>query len=280
MREVAIIGAGDLGGALAHVVAKRDVAAALRLIDDQGRVAEGKALDIAQAAPVEGFSTAVAGSTDVSHAAGASVVILADRAGGAEWQGEDGVLLLRRVLQMAPRAIVLCAGAQQRELVDRGVEELRVSRERLFGSAPEAMRAAVRALVALELNVSPRDVALSLLGVPPAGMVVPWQDGTVGGFSLTRMLDEPRRRKLAARMPALWPPGPYALATAACKIVEAVFGRSRQLATCFVAPDRSAGTRARTAALPVRLGPSGVVEVVTPPLTVVEQVALDNAMLL
>ena len=62
MQEVAIVGAGELGGALAHVLARREAARTIRLIDDQGRVAEGKALDIAQAAPVEGFATQLSGS--------------------------------------------------------------------------------------------------------------------------------------------------------------------------------------------------------------------------
>jgi len=278
MREVAIIGAGELGGALAHVLAVRDVARYLRLVDETGRVAEGKALDIVQSAPVQGFATAVHGSANLADAAAAAIVVLADRAGGAEWQGDDGMLLLKRIFQTNPRAVVICAGAHQRELVDRGPVEIGVARERLFGTAPEAMRGAVRAMVALELNVSPRDVALSMLGVPPAHIVIPWGEATVAGFAAMRMLDEPARRRLAARIPALWPPGPVALAHAACRVIEAIAGRSRGLATCFVSPDRSAGVRTRTAALPVRLAAHGIAGVLMPELSVVEQIALDNAM--
>ncbi len=97
MQAVAIVGAGELGGAVAHVLARRDVVRSITLIDESGRVAAGKALDITQAAPVEGFATELSGSTDVSTAAGAAVVILADRSGGGEWQGEDGLLLLKRL---------------------------------------------------------------------------------------------------------------------------------------------------------------------------------------
>lgn len=280
MREVAIIGAGELGGALAQVLAARDVVRTLRLVDDTGRVAEGKALDITQSAPVRGFATEITGSTDLAVAAGAAIVIVADRVGGADWQGDDGLMLLRRIQQTAPRAVVLCAGAQHRELVDRGATDLAFQRERLFGTAPEAMRAAARALVALELNVSPRDVALSLLGVPPAHIVIPWTDATVGGFGLIGLLDEPARRRLAARIPAMWPPGPVALAHAACAVVEAIAGRSRRWATCFVSPDKSAGARTRTAAAAVRLSADGIAEVVSPTLSVVERIALDNAMML
>ena len=278
MREVAIIGAGELGGALAHVAARRGVARVVRLVDDKGRIAEGKALDIAQASPVEGFATTLAGSTDASTAAGANVIVLADRAGAAEWQGDEAMQLIQRLIRSAPAAVLVCAGASQREAIDLAARELRVPRTRVFGSAPEALAAGVRALVALAANASPRDVALSVLGVPPAQTVIPWEDATIGGYALTRVIDEPARRRLAARVGALWPPGPYALATAATMVIEAIAGRSRRTASCFVAPDLSAGRRTRTAAMPVRLGPAGIVEVLAPSLSVVEQVALENAM--
>jgi hypothetical protein len=57
-------------------------------------------------------------------------------------------------------------------------------------------------------------------------------------------------------------------------------GRSRRAVSCFVAADASAGARSRTGAMPVRLAPAGIAEVVLPSLSAVEQVALDNAMML
>ena len=57
--------AAKLGGLLAHVLARRNVAPEICLIDDNGRAAEGKALDISQAAPVEGFASNVSGSADL-----------------------------------------------------------------------------------------------------------------------------------------------------------------------------------------------------------------------
>jgi malate dehydrogenase len=275
---VAIIGAGALGGATAHALARLNLVRTITLIDDTRQVAAGKALDIAQAAPVEGFATQLSGATDVSMAAGAAIVILADRITGGEWQGEEGLALLKRLSQTAGGAVVLCAGPTQRALVDRGVRELKFARTRLFGSAPESLAAATRALVALAVDGSPRDISLSVLGVPPAQTVIPWADATVAGFALTRLIDEPTRRRLSDRTVALWPTAPYALAAAATTIVEAMAGRSRRVVSCFVAPDLSAGARTRTGAMPVRLGPAGIVDVVLPSLSAVEQVALDNAM--
>ena len=280
MQKVAIIGAGELGGATAHALARSNLVRAITLIDETRGVAAGKALDIAQAAPVEGFATQLSGATDVSMAAGASVVILADRIAGGEWQGEEALVLLQRLSQTAAGAVILCAGPAQRELIDLGVRELKFARARLFGSAPESLAAAARALVALAVNGSPRDISLSVLGVPPAHTVIPWADATVAGFALTRLVDEPSRRRLSARVTALWPTAPYALAAAATTVVEAMAGRSRRIASCFVAPDLSTGARTRTGAMPVRLGPAGIVEVVLPSLSAVEQIALDNALML
>ncbi len=280
MQVAAIIGAGELGGATAHALARSNLVRSITLVDDTRGVAAGKALDIAQAGPVEGFATQLSGATDVSMAAGASIVILADRVAGGEWQGEDGLVLLKRLSRTAPGAVILCAGPAQRELIERGGRELKFARTRLFGSAPESLAAAVRALVALAVDGSPRDVSLSVLGVPPAHTVIPWADATVAGFALTRLVDEPARRRLSARVAALWPTGPYALAAAAVTVVEAMAGRSRRVASCFVSPDFSTGAHTRTGAMPVRLGPAGISDVMLPSLSAVEQVALDNAKML
>jgi malate dehydrogenase len=278
MTDVAILGAGELGGSIATVLAHRDLVRSVTLIDAQGQVAAGKALDIMQVAPVTRFSTRVAGSTDLSRVAGARIVLVADQARGDEWQGDAGRLLLTQIAELASGAILVCAGASQHALVDAAVSGLRYSPARVLGSAPEALAAAVRALIALEVNGSARDVALTLLGRPPAHTVIPWDDVTIGGVAATRVLDEPARRRLASRVAPLWPPGAYALATAAVEAVSALVGRSRRTLSAFVAPGAAAAARQRTAALPVRLSMSGVVAVEVPALSTSAQVALETAL--
>lgn len=280
MSEVAIIGAGTMGGEIAHALARGHAAAIVRLIDETGQIAAGKALDLMQSAPVEGFAATVSGSTDLVAAAGADVIVLADRADGSEWGGDAALQLLNRVAQLGTRAVVLCAGAGARELIERGTREARFDRRRILGSAPEALAAAIRAVASIETNGSPRDISLSVLGVPPSQIVVPWEEATIGGFAATSVLDEPTRRRLASKVAQLWPPGPRALAQAATKAVDAIFDKTRRRIAAFVAPDDSNGRRSRAAALPVRLGPSGIVAVELPQLNARDRVALDNAMLL
>ena len=277
MRDVVIVGAGEMGGTLAHILARSDLASSVRLIDEAGQVAAGKALDIMQAAPIEGFATAVTGHRELAMVTGGDVTILADRASGGEWRGDEGALLLKRLRSAGERRVVIGAGASHRELVERGVREVGHSRTRLFGSAPEALAGAVRALIALEADGSPRDVSVTVLGIPPDQIVIPWDDATIAGLPVTNALSEPTRRRIAARVVALWPPGPIALATAAAKAVAGVLGGSRQLVCAFIAPDDSLGRQTRTAALPVRLSAGGIDKVELPLLSVRDRTALDSA---
>jgi malate dehydrogenase len=279
MTTVAIFGAGELGGAIAHVLARRNIVSEIRLVDETGNVAAGKALDLMQSAALEGFTTSVKGATHLTSGRDPSIAIVADCATRGEWHGEDGLMGLRH-WGLAAQTIVVCAGPAQRELVERGVRELQRPRARLFGTAPEALVAAIRAAVAAETSCSARDVALTALGVPPTQTIVPWEDATIGGIAAVRLLAEPMRRRLAARVTEMWPPRAYALASAAVKAVEALTGRSRQTLSCFVAPDDSMGRRMRAAAMPARIGQGGIASVEVPPLTVHDKVKLDNATLL
>lgn len=275
MIDVAIVGAGELGGSLAHVLAQRGHVRRVQLVDPAGQVAAGKALDIMQAGPVQAYCTPVAGASDISRIAGASIVVVADP---AKPGGADDLLTLKQILQMAAGAVVVGASAEHRTLIERGVRELGFSRRRLLGSAPEALAASVRALVALQIDGSASDVALAVLGAPPSQAVVAWDDATIGGLAAARVLDEPALRRLAAQVALLWPPGPHALAHAAAEVVAALCGRSRRLVSCFVAPDDALGRRSRAVALPVRIGIAGITSVEQPTLSVSAQVALDTAM--
>jgi malate/lactate dehydrogenase len=78
---------------------------------------------------------------------------------------------------------------------------------------------------------------------------------------------------LNSRLPGLWPPGPYALASAASRVVEAIVGGSRQRFSCFVA-----GQRGIVSTMPVELGPDGVRRVLDPVLTRQERTRLENSL--
>ena len=157
MAIVAIIGAGPLGGAVAHTLAARSRVNEVRLIDPHGQIAAGKALDIQQSAPVERFSTRVSAATDYGAAAGADAIVFADlAAAGAEIAGEPGLTLLRQMARLDTNAPWLFAGGAQRDLMVLAIDELHVPVRRLLGSAPFALESAVRAITAALIDASRR----------------------------------------------------------------------------------------------------------------------------
>lgn len=279
MSILAILGAGTLGGAIARAAAGHDIYREVRLIDDDGDVAAGKALDIRQAGPIEGFGTAVVADSNPSAAGGADLLVLAGpaKAHDSEWDADGGLGRLRQVAAFARDALVICAGAGQRRLVERGVAEAGLDRQRLLGSAPEALRGALRAIVALEVGCEASEVALTVLGVPPERVVVPWSQATVGGLSLEALLPPPRYRRLLARAPALWPPGPYALAAATGRVAASLVTGSSRQTCCFVTVDGEFGTRRQALAAPVRLDDGGVARIVEPVLNAGERGRLEAA---
>ena len=153
MSFIAIIGAGALGGAVAHKLAGRDRVAEVRLIDPDGRIAEGKALDIRQSAPIEAFSTRLSAAIDCKAAVGADVIVLADEAGtGKEHAGEAGLALVRQLSRAGSHAPIVFAGVTQRDLIASAVSELRLPRARVLGCAPAALESALRAMAALLMD--------------------------------------------------------------------------------------------------------------------------------
>ena len=272
MSHVAIIGEGEVGGALAAALARSARVGPIRLIDGAGALAAGKALDIQQAGPVEGFDTRLTASSDPFDAAGAAVVVFADPVGA---DAPDPLALAAELSRLNRTAVFVCALASHRTIVERVVIEKKVARTRIVGSAPLAYASGVRALAAATLDAAPRDVSLLAVGRVPERTVVLWSSATIGGQRLEDTATAAQLSGLRQRMPSLWPPGPYALASAAAEVTTALLGRSRRQLTCFVTLDGEFSVRGRAAALPVELGPDGVRRVIIPAMTVLERVELE-----
>jgi malate dehydrogenase len=272
---IVILGAGEIGGAAARRIAAAGIVSRVILVDAAESVAAGKALDILQAAPVDRYSTLVTGTSDVAAVIGATAMVLADRHGAPseEWQGEDALGLVRRVANLNGTAPLLCAGARQASIVDRGVRELGIARTRLWGSAPEALRSAIVGLAALEGGCAPGDVSLTVLGRPPGGIVVPWESASLAGHAAADWLDPPALTRLDARIARLWPPAPLTLAAAASGMLVAMLTRSPRVLAAFVASSRDEPDLGAIRA--VSLGPHGIVRVITPQLTPRDRVRVD-----
>lgn len=274
-----ILGAGELGGAITRQLAAADIAGRIVLVDDSASVAAGKALDIQQAAPIDGYSTELSGTSDESVVVGADVLVIADRsADNREWQDDAGVALVRRMTYLNPSALLLCAGASQLSVIERGVREGGIDSRRLIGSAPEALRSAVVSLAALEGGCTPAEVSLTVLGRPPGEIIVPWGDASIGGRRADEALAPPAIARLDGRLSRLWPPGPLTLAGAATRVLAAAARRSPVALSVFAAAPRELGGRARAGMLPVHVRSHGIAAMLPPALTGRDRVRLDTAL--
>lgn len=278
MSRIAIIGAGALGGALAHKLASRGRVAEVRLIDPSADVARGKALDIAQSAPVDGFSTAVTTASDPAAAAGADAIVLADLVADGEIAGETGLALVRQLARVETASPLVFAGSTQRELMGRCASELRLDGRRLLGTAPAALESAVKAVTAALLDRAPRDLALIVAGVPPAHAVIGWDGATASGQPIAAQLAPHHMLAISTRLPGLWPPGPFALASAGAPVCEALAHGSRRLHTSFAVLDRTSAGRHVIAAVPVEIQRGGIARIAEPALSGRERTAFENGL--
>lgn len=280
MSTAVILGAGEIGGALARQLAALDVVARIIIVDDLATVAAGKALDVAQSAPVDRYHTMMAGTGDVAAVVGAAVIVVADaaRAPVTEWKDEAGLSLIKRVAGLNQVAPIVCAGTSQASVIEKGVTEGALSRMRLFGSAPEALRSAITAIVALEAGAAPADISLSVLGRAPQQIIVPWDQAAIAGRTATDVLTAAQLARLDARIARLWPPGPYALAGAAARIIRTALTKSGRIHAALVTATREEGSAGRAAMMPVTVQPAGIAALVAPALSARDRVRFDTTM--
>jgi malate dehydrogenase len=276
MAVAAVLGAGPLGGAIAHKLAERAVFREIRLIDEQGDVAAGKALDIRQAGPIGPFDVDLSATSDPLAAVGAAVIILADPLSGYEWEGDHGLALLRRLARAGAIGPFVLAGSKQTGLMEKAVAELKLPVDRLVGSAPSAVAGAVRALVGVELNLSGTDVDVTIAGRPPA-FVVGWSSASASGALVTDRVPAHRLAAIAQALPRMWPPGAQANASATARIAEALATGSRRLHSALAVLDGELGVRGVAAMLPLELGQGRVLRRTLPSFSPQELTELMNS---
>jgi len=269
MSDVAILGAGPIGAAVAHKLAERERVRAVRLIDPAGTVAAGKALDIAQSGPVDGFDTRVTGATDVLAAVGAGVIVIADGVAEGEWSGEAGLAMLRQIVRAGTTAPFVFAGPSQISLLERCFQELKVPADRLIATAASSFVSSVRALAGIEINQAAAEVAAA--GRPPE-LVVAWSCATAAGALLTERIAAHRLAAIARAARGLWPPGPQAIAAPTSLVVEALLEGSRQLHPAVTILDGELGIRGRAGLLSLELGRRRVLARHLPSLSPLEKV--------
>jgi hypothetical protein len=272
---VSILGAGPIGASVAHRLAQLRQLESIRIVDTNDNLAAGKVLDILQAGPIERFDQPLSTDRDELAAVSSPIIVVADDSAGGAWDGDRGLALIGRLLRAGTTATFVFACPSQTWLMETAYRELRVPAERLVGSAPTAVVAAVRALAGLELGVA--SVQLTVAGRPPA-LVIGWSAATTDGSRLTDRVAPHRLAAISAALPKLWPPRPYALGSATADVVTALATGARRLIPALTIVDDDFDVRGTAVMLTLELGRGRVIRRVMPSLSTQERTEMTSGL--
>jgi len=195
--KIALIGAGQIGGTLAHLVALKELGDVV-LFDIADGTPQGKALDIAEAGPSEGFDATMKGTTDYADIAGADVCIVTAGVPRKPGMSRDDLLGINlKVMKSvgegiaahAPNAFVICITNPLDAMVWALREFSGLPHSKVCGMAGVLDSARFRHFLSLEFNVSMKDVTAFVLGGHGDTMVPLVRYSTVAGIPLPDLID-------------------------------------------------------------------------------------------
>jgi malate dehydrogenase len=289
--QVCVVGAGNVGATAAHLLALKG-AADVTLIDVVEGLAEGKALDVAQSAPIEAFSGSVQGTTDYEALRGSRLVVIT--AGLARKPGMSREELLaanaqivgpiaQRIAATAPDAIIIVVTNPLDVMVALALRRSRFPRQRVMGMAGVLDSARLRTCVARRLKVAPAEVEAMVLGSHGELMVPLKGSLTVRGRPLNNELSAQeidqlcqRTKDGGAEIVKLLKQGSafYAPASGIVEMAEAILrDRHKTLPVCAWL-DGEYGLREVAIGVPAQLGATGIERIVELDLSPEERQAL------
>jgi malate dehydrogenase len=291
LRKVAVLGAGNIGGSLAQRLAEADLASEVVLVDIVDGLPQGKALDIAESAPILGFATQVTGSTSLDAVRGADVVV--ETAGLARKPGMSRSDLLEKnaaivgahadaVRTGAPQAVCLVVTNPVDVMTAYFRQRSGLPPARVFGESGTLDAARFRYFVAEELGVAPRDVTAFVLGTHGDTMVPVLTLSSVSGVPLARLLPAEKLARIVERtkqggaevVNLLKTGSAYFAPTASqAELVHAIADDEHRLLSASAFLDGAYGERGVYVGVPVVVGRAGVEKVVEVDLAPAEKEA-------
>ena len=297
--KIALIGAGQIGGTLAHLIALKELGDVV-LFDIAEGTPQGKALDLAQSGPVEGFDAALNGTNSYADLAGADVCIVTAGVPRKPGMSRDDLLGINLKVMKAvgegikvhcPGAFVICITNPLDAMVWALREFSGLPHEKVVGMAGVLDSARFRHFLSVEFNVSMKDVTAFVLGGHGDTMVPSVRYSTVGGIPLPDLvamgwttqekLDAivQRTRDGGAEIVDLLKTGSafYAPAASAVEMAEAFLKDQKRILPCAAFVDGAYGLHGIYVGVPVIIGAGGVERVVEVKLDAAEQAMFDKS---
>jgi malate dehydrogenase len=298
-KKIALIGGGNIGGTLAHLVALKELGDVV-LFDIVEGLPQGKSLDICQSTPVEGVSVSLQGANDYSALAGADVVIVTAGVARKPGMSRDDLIGINVKVMKAvgegikthcPNAFVICVTNPLDVMVWALREITGQPHTMVVGMAGVLDSARFRYFLSQEFNVSVEDVTAFVLGGHGDTMVplvrystvagIPLPDLVKMGWTSQEKLDQivQRTRDGGAEIVGLLKTGSafYAPATSAIAMAEAYLKDKKRLLACAAYCDGVYGLKGTYVGVPVVLGAGGVEKIVEIELSADEKGMFDHS---
>ena len=293
--KVTVVGAGNVGATCADVIAHKEIAKEVVLLDIKEGIAEGKALDMWQTAPINSYDTRLTGSTnDYTKTANSDVVVITSGIPRKPGMSRDDLIstnagivksVTKQVLEHSPDCIIIIVSNPLDVMTYAAYLTAKIDSSRVFGMAGILDTARYRAFIATELDCSPKDIQALLLGGHGDTMVPLPRYTTVSGIPVTELISEERLNSIVDRTKkgggelvqlmgtSAW----YAPGAAAAQMVEAILKDSNRIFPVCARLDGEYGQKGIYLGVPVKLGKGGIKEIIKVKLNEDEMALLKDS---
>ncbi len=293
-RKISVIGAGFVGATAAHWAAEKELGNVV-LVDILEGIPQGKALDLFEASPIEGFDAKVIGSNGWEETKDSDVVIITSGVPRKPGMSREDLLeinkkiiesVVAQVIEKSPNAILIMVTNPLDTMTYLAFKRSRLPRERVMGMAGVLDTARFRAFIAMELGVSVEDIQALLLGGHGDEMVPLPRYTTVSGIPLSQLLSKEtidrlvdRTRKGGGEIVNLLKTGSafYAPSAGAVQMAEAILKDKKRILPCCVYLDGEYGLKDVCFGVPVKLGAKGVESIIEIQLTDEEKALVSKS---
>lgn len=278
--KVTVVGAGNVGATCANVIAHKELANEVVLVDIKEGIAEGKALDMWQTAPVNMYDTRITGSTnDYTKTANSEVVVITSGLPRKPGMSRDDLIatnagivktVTENIIKYSPNAIIIVVSNPLDVMTYCAYLTAKVDPKRVFGMAGILDTARYRAFLAEALNTSPKEIQAVLMGGHGDTMVPLPRYTTVAGIPVTELISKEKLDAIVERTKkgggelvnlmgtSAW----YAPGAAAAQMVEAIVRDQKRIFPCCAWLQGEYGLKDIYLGVPVKLGKNGIEEII------------------
>lgn len=292
--KITVVGAGNVGATAAHWIASKELADVV-LVDIMDGVPQGKALDLAETAPVEGFDVALRGSQGYAETANSDIVIITAGLARKPGMSRDDLLktnadivgyCAEQAAKHSPNAILIIVSNPLDAMCQVALKRSGFPKHRVIGMAGVLDSARMRCFLAEALDVSVENVTAFVLGGHGDTMVPLPRYSTCAGIPITELLPKDQIDAIVKRtagggaeIVALLKTGSayYAPSAAAVEMAEAILKDKKKILPCAAYLEGEYGINGLYVGVPCKLGANGLEQIIEISLTTEERVALHKS---